>query len=101
VDISQKKDRIPSIQFIELNKVNKPKGPSEDASIPLGREKKAIMWGEGAQMEGGTWRGGEGTGMGKGDHDQVLGGVSRSETLRASRKNGNRQPWKVEDGGTL
>jgi hypothetical protein len=27
---------------MELKKVNKQKDPSEDASIPLGREKKAI-----------------------------------------------------------
>jgi hypothetical protein len=36
VDIShtQKKYRIPSIQSTEAQKVNKPKGPSEDAPIP-------------------------------------------------------------------
>jgi hypothetical protein len=34
--------RIPRIQSKELKKVNKPKGPSENASISLGREKKAI-----------------------------------------------------------
>jgi hypothetical protein len=39
--------RIPRIQSIELKKVNKPKSQSKDASIPLGREKKAIMAGEG------------------------------------------------------
>jgi hypothetical protein len=32
--------------------VNKPKGPTEDASIPLGRKKKAITVG---QREGGIW----------------------------------------------
>jgi hypothetical protein len=31
------------VQSTELKKVNKPKGPSEDASIPLGRKKKATM----------------------------------------------------------
>jgi SH3-like domain-containing protein len=46
VDISQKTYRIPRIQSIELKKVNNPKGPSEDASVPLGREKKPIT-GEG------------------------------------------------------
>jgi hypothetical protein len=35
--------RIPRIQFTELKKVSKMKVPSEDASIPLGREKKLIM----------------------------------------------------------
>jgi hypothetical protein len=31
------------IQSTELKKVNKQKGPSKDASIPLKREKKTIM----------------------------------------------------------
>jgi hypothetical protein len=49
VDISQKKKkyRIPKIQSTQLKKVNKLKCPSEDASVPLGREKKAITSGEG------------------------------------------------------
>jgi hypothetical protein len=44
VDIIQKKKnyRIPKIQSTELEKVNKLKCPSEDSSVPLGREKKAI-----------------------------------------------------------
>jgi hypothetical protein len=55
VDISQKKKkkkkyRIPKIQSTELKKVNKLKGPSEEASVPLGREKKAIT-----SWEGGAW----------------------------------------------
>jgi hypothetical protein len=37
------------IQFTELKKVNKPKGTSEDASIPLGKEKKAVMKGRGRE----------------------------------------------------
>jgi hypothetical protein len=41
------------MQSTELKKVNKPKGPSEDVSIPLGREKKVIMGG-GGQKEGGN-----------------------------------------------
>ena len=52
MDISHKK-RIPRIQFTELKKVNKQKGPSEDASVPLGREKKIITKGEGRRdLEG-------------------------------------------------
>jgi hypothetical protein len=47
VNISQKNYRILRTQSAELKKVNKPKGPSEDASIPLWREKKAIMEWEG------------------------------------------------------
>ena len=40
------------MQSTELKKFNKPKkGPSEDASIPLGREKKAIMGGRGEDTE--------------------------------------------------
>jgi hypothetical protein len=34
--------RIPKIQTTELKKVNKLKCLSEDASVPLGREKKTI-----------------------------------------------------------
>jgi hypothetical protein len=44
---------MPRIQFTELKKVNKPKGPSEDASIPLGREKKTITGDRG--REGSEW----------------------------------------------
>jgi hypothetical protein len=49
--------RIPRIQSTELKKVNKQKGPSEDASIPLEREKKTIT--------GGRDLGGRGEGKGK------------------------------------
>jgi hypothetical protein len=51
VDISQKKKkyRIPKIQSTELKKINKQKGQSEDTSVPLGREKKAITSGEGGR----------------------------------------------------
>ena len=52
MDISQKKYRIPKIQSTELKKVNKLKCPSEDASVPLGREKKAITSGEGGRESG-------------------------------------------------
>lgn len=49
VDISKKqKHRIPRTKPTELKKVNKPKDTSEDASISLGREKKA----EGTGREG-------------------------------------------------
>jgi hypothetical protein len=37
--------RIPRIQSTELKKVNELKGPKEDVSIALGREKKAITEG--------------------------------------------------------
>ena len=48
-----KKYRIPKIQSTELKKVNKLKGQSEDASVPLRREKKAITSGEGGEDLGG------------------------------------------------
>jgi hypothetical protein len=44
---------------------------------------------------------GKGTGSRRGEHDQVLGGGNRTQVLRASRKNGNRQLREVGDGGTL
>ena len=39
------------IQSTELKKDSKPMGPSEDASIPLGREKKEITGVEGKGRE--------------------------------------------------
>ena len=39
-------------QFKELKNVNKQKGPSDDASIPLGREEKTITIKGGREMEG-------------------------------------------------
>jgi hypothetical protein len=62
--------RIPKIQSTELKKANSAKGPSEDTSIPLGREKKAIT-GEG--REGGNWVG-KVTGEERGEHNQLLEG---------------------------
>ena len=55
MDISHKEKKyiIPKIQSIELKKVSKLKGPSEDASDALGREKKAIT----KRVGGGTWKG--------------------------------------------
>ena len=38
--------RRPMIQSTELKTINKLKGPNEDASVPLGREKKATTSGE-------------------------------------------------------
>ena len=58
-----KKYRIPKIQFKEFKKVNKVKCASDDASVPLGREKKAITSGEGCRGLGGKvnrWGKGEG-----------------------------------------
>ena len=47
------------MQSTELKNVNKPKGPSEDAPIPFGREKNS----EGRGRESTGWeRGGRGAG---------------------------------------
>ena len=44
--------RITRIQSTEVKKGNMTKGPSEDVSIPLTREKKAIMGGRGREAPG-------------------------------------------------
>ena len=54
--------RIPKIQSTEIKKVNKLKCPSEDASVPLGREKKAITSREAGRALGGNCAGGGGNG---------------------------------------
>ena len=46
MDISQKKKyRIPKIQSTELKQLNKPNGPTDDASISHGMEMKSITQG--------------------------------------------------------
>jgi hypothetical protein len=53
MDIGRKKKyRISRIKSTELKRVNKLKCPSEDTSIPLGREKNAITSGEGRRNLG-------------------------------------------------
>jgi hypothetical protein len=47
------------IEPIEFKKINKKEGPSENASIPLGRRNKIIMKGRG-KKEPGWERGGGG-----------------------------------------
>ena len=73
MDISQKKYRIPKIQSTELKKVNKLKCPSEDTSVPLGREKKAITSGEGGRDLGEEMGGVGRSRGGRGEPDLVLG----------------------------
>jgi hypothetical protein len=87
VNTSQKRYRIPRIQSTELKKVYKLKGPREDASIPLGRERKAITGG-GKEVQT-WWEKGQG-----GEKRNMLGYWvgERPEALRANRKNRNRQP---------
>ena len=74
MDISpSKKYTIPKIQSTELKKVNKLKCPSEDASVPLGREKKAIASGERGRDLEGKWMESGGALGGRGEPDLVLG----------------------------
>jgi hypothetical protein len=61
--INRKTYRKPEIQSTELNKL---KCPSEDASVSLWRERKAITSGEGEKDLGGKEEG-----EGKGGQDQV------------------------------
>ena len=49
--------RIPRIQSIEFKKINKPKDPSEDASVTFWRD-KAVIGGRG--REGPGWERGQG-----------------------------------------
>jgi hypothetical protein len=61
--------QVPKIQPTEIKNVNKLKDPSEDASFPLGREKKATTrqgreggtgerkWKGGSRVERGMWSG--------------------------------------------
>ena len=48
----KKKYRIPRIKSTELKKAHKPKGPSKDSSILLGREKSNYR---GSGMDGPLW----------------------------------------------
>jgi hypothetical protein len=48
------------MQSTELKKVNKLKCPTEDASVPLGKEKKTITSGEGGRDLEGKVDGGRG-----------------------------------------
>ena len=51
--LATKKYKIPKIQFTELKKIIKLNSQSEEISVPLGREKKAITSGEGGRDMGG------------------------------------------------
>jgi hypothetical protein len=82
--------RTSRIQSTKLKKVNKQKGPSEDASIPLEREKKKIMGGRG--REGPGWKT-----RWDGEKGNVIGYRGGGED---SRMNGNMQPQGREMGGS-
>ena len=94
MDISQKKYRIPKIQPTELKKINELKCPSEEASVPLGREKKATTSEEGERNLGGK----EDGGWGEGNMIRYW-GKGWTLALEASRKNGNRHPLEVGGWG--
>jgi hypothetical protein len=91
--LTKKKCLIPKVQPTVLKKVNKLKDPSEYASVPLGREKKATTSGE-----EGPWRKRE-WGVLKGEHSWILDGEKELKFLRDSRKNVNMQPWEVGGWG--
>ena len=69
MNIREKKYRIPKIQSTELKHVNKLEGPSQNASILLGWEKKAITRGQGE-----TWEGKRTGSGGREEHDLLLDG---------------------------
>jgi hypothetical protein len=75
--------------------VNKVKCPSEDASVPLVRKKKAITSGE-EGWDLGKWTG---RGVGRGEGNLIWYWVREKNALRASRKNGNRQPQEMGGWG--
>ena len=70
MDISQKSTEHPGYNPQNSRRLINPRVQSEDASIPLGRKKKAILGGRG--REGPGW---EVTGRGKGEYDLVLGKI--------------------------
>jgi hypothetical protein len=103
VDVSQNKQtnkqtnkqkyRIPKTQSTDLKKINKLKCPSEDTSVPLGREKKAITSGEGGRgLRGKVDRGGEWWGGG-GKPDLVLG------EGKGLKPEGQQKEWKQATSG--
>jgi hypothetical protein len=72
--------RVPKIQSTELKTVNKLECPSEDASVPLGREKKEITSGEGGRDLGVKGDGG----WGIEEPDLVLGEGQQKEWNQAT-----------------
>jgi hypothetical protein len=80
-----------STEYTELKNVNKLKGPSKEAWVSLGREKKATT-----TEKGSTW---ERKGMGVSWIWSGIGWRKRTEALMASRNSGNRQPWEVGGWG--
>jgi hypothetical protein len=94
VDIRGERCWIHKIQPTEPQKnVIKLKGPSKDASVPIGREKKATT-----AREGGPGRE-KGWGGQREEHDQVLGEEKVVKSLWVNRKNGNMHSWEVRGWG--
>jgi hypothetical protein len=84
VDISHKKYKIPRIQSTDFKKVNKQKGPSEDASLLLGRKKKA----EDRGREGPGW---ETEGEGGTGPSMAMGGWGKRQERSPE---GQQKEWK-------
>jgi hypothetical protein len=92
VDIRKKKSTAYTRYSPQNSKIiNKLKGPSEDASVSLGREKKATSRHEGGSHLGRKvdwiWE--------RRNPNLVLDEEKKTEALRASKKNQNRQLWEV------
>jgi hypothetical protein len=83
VDISKKKKKKKNLQNTQ---------DTAHRTALLEREKKATPSGKGGGP--GRERGDQ-----RGEHDWVLGGGKGLKSLRASRKNGNMQPWEVGGWG--
>jgi len=83
--------RIPKVQSIELKKVNKLKGPSEDTLVPLGRKKKATTRVERRRDPRGKK---DGDGSERWTWSSIRWGKG-TEALSASQKNRSKQPQEV------
>ena len=97
MDISQISYKIPKTQFTDLRKVNNPKGRSEDASVPLGRKKKAVT----RVGDRGRYLGGKGDREVKRRTWSCIGWRKMTEAMSGSRKNGNREPCELQCEWTL
>ena len=98
----QQQNRIHKILKIEYTECKKRStnwnGPSKDASVPLGREKKSITSGEGGR-EGHWMLSGWGRSGLERETWSGIGWGKRTEDIRASKKNGNRKPQEIAHWG--
>jgi hypothetical protein len=88
---NNKTPEYPRFKATELKKVTKLKYPSEDASVPLEREKKAITSGEGGRDLGGKWVGWEVEERG----NLIWYWVRKTEGQQKKMEIGNHRKWEV------